>query len=213
MASPCDLGNAADALHLANPRPLPRMSATRLEAPPAHRTPPASGPSSTAPPSADHALPLEPRPRRSRSPDPARGLRTFVRRAPLRLVLLVLLAHGCGRSGSAEERLPVARSAPVGSGPFASAEHFRVTGRCSARGRFEARWGGAARATEVAQTRAQPRCTVPRLRGLLRGASLGPRSLGSRRRRHGRGGGRPEASASLCRRAARGSRGDPAASQ
>lgn len=70
MASPCDLGNATDALHRANPRPLPRMSATRLEAPPAHRTPPASGPSSTAPPSADHALPLEPRPRRSPQPRP-----------------------------------------------------------------------------------------------------------------------------------------------
>lgn len=183
-------------------KPLPLTEPRPPQAPPLQPRPAQTTP-----------FPWNPVPAGPRSPDPARGLRTFVRRAPLRLVLLVLLAHGCGRSGSAEKRLPVARPAPVGSGPFAPAEHFRVTGLCSARGRFEARRGGAARATEVAQTRAQPRCTVPRLRRLLRGASLGPRSLGSRRRRHGRGGGRPEASASLCRRAARGSRGGPAAPQ
>lgn len=215
-ASSCDLGNAAEVLHRANPapshecprpgfKPLPLTGPRPPQAPPLqHR------PAQTTP------FPWNPVRAGPRSPDPAHGLHTFVRRAPLRLVLLVLLPHGCGRSGSAEKRLPVARPAPVGSGPFAPTEHFRVRGRCSARGRFEARRDAAGRSGAgggSGSDQAQPRCTVPRLRRLLRGASLGPRSLGSRRRCHGRGGGRPEASASLCCRVARGSRGGPAAPQ
>lgn len=109
----------------------------------------------------------------------ARGL-TLVRRAPLGLVLLVLLAHGDGTAGArAEGSREPGRSLATAPRPWLAAslaprrspgragsrrrgrkwprparrrrgERFRVRGRCAARGGFKARAGPAGREAALA---------------------------------------------------------------